>query len=1098
MQDNRAHLRDYLTSFDFKSLFIESLGWNHCETTLTFEIDGTHFQLKGVAEKCSLIAFVCEPCGDGNIPDRQKLLKIDRQLSKLHFEHLIICYDALKTIQRWLWIKRETGKQPLVRERLFKAGASGEPLIQALTGLATTLDEEENLTLTHMTGRVKAAFDVDKVTKRFYDRFKKEHDTFLDFIEGIPDADMKKWYASVMINRLMFIYFVQKKEFLDGDIDYLRNRLGNNGGSFYRAFLRPLFFEGFAKQQEERSDETNRLLGDIPYLNGGIFLPHSIEELYGDAIDIQDGAFKTLFDFFDQYRWHLDERPLRDDNEINPDVLGYIFEKYINQKQMGAYYTKEDITEYIGKNTIIPRIFDIAREKCRIAFEGEHSIWDLLRQDPDRYIYDAVKHGISVSLTVIDKNEIQATPLASPLPLPADIEAGIADVSKRTGWNAPASAEYALPTEIWREVVARRQRYDEIRTALESGEIRDINDLITYNLDIRRFALDVITYAESSDLVRAFYDAIEHISVLDPTCGSGAFLFAALNILEPLYEACIDRMRLFIDELDASGGKHSPLKYSDFRATLERIDKHPTPKYFIYKSIILNNLYGVDIMDEAVEICKLRLFLKLVAQVDSSDTIEPLPDIDFNIKAGNTLVGFATYDDVAKTAEDNIIKQLDLKKLDEKAGEVEELFALFRKQQEELGGAVSHDDKQQLADALRGFEATLNEWLAQEYEIDVKNRNAFLKWLQSHKPFHWFIEFYGIMKRGGFDVIIGNPPYVEYSKVKKEYMVRNYKSIDSGNLYSLVIERTIKLQSIGAKNGMIIQLSAFCTPRMIAFQDVYFNHIKISYLSFFDDRPGKLFDGLEHIRTAICIGTVGENELNIYTTRYMKFQTIYRDVLFQTIVYNLNSKPRLGSSILKLSSAIENSIINKLLNNNSILNMFLQDRINNNFVYYGYGFGYWGKILNHKSYFKGEIVTHSTGDKYIYCSQDVSRDVIVSIMNSTLFYWFYTIYSDGHNFTKHVIGSFPFSKPSDITQNKLKYLCNLLMKDLEKKSQIKNAHYKSTGFVEYQEFYPKLSKFIIDEIDKSLAHENGFTDEELDFIINYDIKYRMGDELAGE
>lgn len=72
------------------------------------------------------------------------------------------------------------------------------------------------------------------------------------------------------------------------------------------------------------------------------------------------------------------------------------------------------------------------------------------------------------------------------------------------------------------------------------------------------------------------------------------------------------------------------------------------------------------------------------------------------------------------------------------------------------------------------------------------------------------------------------------------------------------------------------------------------------------------------------------------------------------------------------------------------------------------------------------------------------------------------------------------------------------MKDLEKKSQIKNAHYKSTGFVEYQEFYPKLSKFIIDEIDKSLAHENGFTDEELDFIINYDIKYRMGDELAGE
>ena len=76
---------------------------------------------------------------------------------------------------------------------------------------------------------------------------------------------------------------------------------------------------------------------------------------------------------------------------------------------------------------------------------------------------------------------------------------------------------------------------------------------------------------------------------------------------------------------------------------------HPNRRYFILKSIILNNLFGVDIMEEAVEICKLRLFLKLAAQVepDAAATelgIEPLPDIDFNIRAGNTLVGYATYE----------------------------------------------------------------------------------------------------------------------------------------------------------------------------------------------------------------------------------------------------------------------------------------------------------------------------------------------------------------------------------------------------------------------------------------------------------------------
>jgi len=119
-------------------------------------------------------------------------------------------------------------------------------------------------------------------------------------------------------------------------------------------------------------------LGKIPFLNGGIFLRHQIEEFYGREIKISDLAFEKLFDFFDQYQWHLDERPLRADNEINPDVLGYIFEKYINQKQMGAYYTKEDITDYISRNTVIPRIFDMARQKCKIAFEGDQSIWQLL------------------------------------------------------------------------------------------------------------------------------------------------------------------------------------------------------------------------------------------------------------------------------------------------------------------------------------------------------------------------------------------------------------------------------------------------------------------------------------------------------------------------------------------------------------------------------------------------------------------------------------------------------------------------------------------------------------------------------------------------
>ena len=123
---------------------------------------------------------------------------------------------------------------------------------------------------------------------------------------------------------------------------------------------------------------------------------------------------------------------------------------------MGAYYTKEDITEYISKNTIIPYLFDAARKKCAIAFKPDSALWRLLRDDPDRYIYPAVGHGVTCDYDRINHRDHKRR--AAPLPLPAEIEAGVKDVSKRDGWNKPAPETYALPTETWREVVARRQR----------------------------------------------------------------------------------------------------------------------------------------------------------------------------------------------------------------------------------------------------------------------------------------------------------------------------------------------------------------------------------------------------------------------------------------------------------------------------------------------------------------------------------------------------------------------------------------------------------------------------------------------------------------
>ena len=131
----------------------------------------------------------------------------------------------------------------------------------------------------------------------------------------------------------------------------------------------------------------------------------------------------------------------------------------------------------------------------------------------------------------------------------------------RRGWNKPAPPSTPCPprsgARSWPGASVTRTS----RRKLAAGEVHDINDLITLNLDIRQFAQDVIANCEGPDLLRAFWHAIEDVTILDPTCGSGAFLFAALNILEPLYKACLDRMEAFVEDLDRSGEKHRPEKF---------------------------------------------------------------------------------------------------------------------------------------------------------------------------------------------------------------------------------------------------------------------------------------------------------------------------------------------------------------------------------------------------------------------------------------------------------------------------------------------------------------------------------------------------------
>ena len=479
-------------------------------------------------------------------------------------------------------------------------------------------------------------------------------------------------------------------------------------------------------------------------------------------------------------------------------------------------------------------------------------------------------------------------------------------MSKRGGWNAPAPHDYALPTETWREVVARRTRYEEVRAKLASSEVQEINDLITLNLDIERFARDVIAQSEGPELLRAFWHAMRDVSVLDPTCGSGAFLFAALNILEPLYTACLEGMRGFLDDLERTGRPHSPQALNDFKEVLAQVEKHPSERYFILKSVVLNNLYGVDIMEEAVEICKLRLFLKLVAQLETYEQIEPLPDIDFNIRAGNTLVGFTSRDAVRQamtvtpggqfraTSDEDLEV---LARIEEQSEEVSRAAVQFRWQQTLYGGEVTAEHKAALRDRLRSLDDELDRYLAIEYGIDVSDTAAYDAWRVSHQPFHWFVEFYGIMGKGGFDVVIGNPPYLELREV--DYKMLGYTCLDTGAVHALCIERSAALVSKVGCMSMIVPLALPSTQRMKSVQDVLEVGGRHVWYANFAWRPAKLFDT---VNRALTIFTVTPSvDSRSYSTNYQKWTSDCREYLFDQIRFARVSRNRTSFGFPRLA-----------------------------------------------------------------------------------------------------------------------------------------------------------------------------------------------------
>jgi hypothetical protein len=400
---------------------------------------------------------------------------------------------------------------------------------------------------------------------------------------------------------------------------------------------------------------------------------------------------------------------------------------------------------------------------------------------------------------------------------------------------------------------------------------------------------------------------------------------------------------------------------------------------------------------------------------------------------------------------------------------------------------------------MKALEDELNRYLASDYGVKVSDKAAYAQWLRTHAPFHWFIEFYGILSGRGFDVAIGNPPYIEYTKVKEDYRVQPhaYGCFDCGNVYSFVIERCCSLLRHGGRTGMIVQLSAICTDRMENLQRLFQKCCDRLWASCYDDRPGKLFDGLEHIRATILLSHHQEKPgmCDLQTTNLLRWYSECRNGLFPLIQYGPVTSLAIPGSFPKIGDSGLRHIVEKVRTTKRTLE-FVSSPNSSKVVYYYRSPLYWIRSMDFLPHFDSGSASRSVHHFKDFGLTDRKYGPVVgSVINSTVFYIWFIAYGNGRNVALRDIVTFPapetlFSDSSIVEFDKL---FKELMADYRRNSVVKE---RSDG-VEYQEFYPAASKPIMDKIDVALARHYGFSGDELDFILNYDIKFRLGRDIEG-
>ncbi|KAB7730213.1 class I SAM-dependent DNA methyltransferase [Rudanella paleaurantiibacter] len=592
---------------------------------------------------------------------------------------------------------------------------------------------------------LEAAFSIEKVTDEFFNQYKDLYIKLYEHFENdnkvkaaIKEAGIDNArFTKKLLGQIVFLYFLQKKGWLGVAqnarwgtgkkrfVQELFEQAQTQKLNFFKYKLQYLFYEALAKERDNENSYYKRFDCRIPFLNGGLFeADYNWQEanisipstLFRNEEKNKAGDVGTgILDVFDRYNFTIKE-----DEPLDKEVA-------VDPEMLGK---------------VFENMLDITERKSKGAFYTPREIVHYMCQESlVHYLDNALNNGTS------SYQELGS------------------DQTKLFGGSTNKKGNLKIELEHGKQILVPKKDIElfirEGHFALENDErVATKGETKTYQYQLPE------SIRKNADLID---QKLSSIKICDPAIGSGAFpvgllheLVNAMLVLKPhlSYDYLTEKLKGF-------GFTHRE-SISDSRY-IYRLKRH----------IIQESIYGVDIDSSAIDIARLRLWLSLVVDEDDLDPIETLPNLDYKIVCGNSLIGIPANGTIL---DGNAQKHL------------EEFKEQFYNETDE---GEKKKQRSIINKKIQEFLKSTSQWAGYNIDFDFKL---------------FFSEVW--REKGGFDVVIGNPPYDVYEG-KKSDEIPTIKKIDiydiakSGklNAYKLFLAKSIRILNDGGIFNQIFQNS---------------------------------------------------------------------------------------------------------------------------------------------------------------------------------------------------------------------------------------------------------------------------------------------------